>query len=176
VLATVTPSHHHQHHHQNQHHHQHHQMEFDDLDLEVVDADDGAGDINNEDQGGEAGEVSIVENHSDDGGAPAAVTKKKAWGRPEGANLSEQPSQVVDDLETIDEWRQSLMVDKDLWPNGWWMVEAGPAKTSWWIDKYGIYMQKGAATIHEETSDEYYWHCLASERCRRLLMQVTKKG
>ena len=103
------------------------------------------------------------------------VTRNITWGRPEGANLSEQPSPLVDDLETIEEWRQSLMADKGLWPNGWWMVEAGPAKTAWWVDKYGIYMQKGAASIHDETKDEYYWHCLASERCRRKLMQVRKK-
>ena len=146
-------------------------MDFDDLD--VVDADDGAAatsDINIQDEGGEAGDVSI-DSHE----VVVVVNKKQRWGRPEAVDLATAPSSVVDDLETIDEWRQSLMADKDLWANGWHMLEAGPAKTAWWVDKYGIYMQKGGASINEETKDEYYWHCIASERCRRKLMQVSKK-
>lgn len=64
--------------------------------------------------------------------------KQLAWGRPEGNDPSESPSQTLDDEETINAYREELKNDKQLWPDGWQVVDS-PAKNGFFIDKWGTY-------------------------------------
>ena len=135
--------------------------------------DDEGGDNAGEGGAGPDPEVQIV------GGSGATanadvIARKKAWGRPEGTDFSTSPSTEVDNEETINEWRQSLKEDKELWPRGWHVVD-GPSKRGFYIDQYGVYLLKGDATIDSQTKDDYSYHCIATEACRRRLIMVSNR-
>jgi len=126
-----------------------------------------------EDNGGT--ELTVV----DDGQGTTALSsgdlvrqRKNKWGRSDDDDLSEPPSNEADPLEVIGEWIESLKNDKEIWPSSWHIVDS-PASSGWFIDKYGVYLLKGDATIHPDTKDAYSWHCLATPACRRKLMMVS---
>ena len=51
----------------------------------------------------------------------------------------------------------------------------GPSKRGFYIDQYGVYLLKGDATIDSQTKDDYSYHCIATEACRRRLIMVSNR-